>query len=83
MFSNKMERGGGERERGTKHCNKKMQYVARMEEMRKSENLKGTDHGTMHRYRDNITMKRKGTGCEDWDSILLAPVSIVMKRQLC
>jgi len=32
------------REKGTKQCNKQMEYVARMEEMRKSENLKGRDH---------------------------------------
>jgi len=70
-------------ERGTKQCNKQMEYVARMEEMRKSANLKGRDHRTMHRYRDNIKMNRKGTGCEDWDSIRLAPVSIVMKLKLC
>jgi len=54
-----------------------------MEGMRKSETLKGRDHRTMHRYRDNIKMNCKGTGCEDWDSIRLAPVSIAMKLKLC
>ena len=62
-----------------------------MEEMRKSGNLKGRDNRTIYRHRDNTKMNRKGTGCEDWDSILLpsykthwqAHVSIAMKLKVC
>jgi hypothetical protein len=82
----------GERERGGKQqCNKQMEYAAGMEEMRNSENLTGRDKRTMYRYRDNTKMNRKGTGCEDWDSIRpasdkaqwQAPVSTAMKLKVC
>ena len=65
MFSNEMERQREGGERGGKQnnvTNKQTEYVARMEEMRKSENLKGRDHRTMHRYKDNIKMNLKEQG---------------------
>jgi hypothetical protein len=77
------ERGTRGRERGTKQCNKLMENVARTEEMKKSESLKGRDQSITHRHRDNIKRNRKGTGCEHWDSIPLAPVSIAMKLPSC
>jgi hypothetical protein len=68
-----------------------MEYVARVEEMRKSENLKGRDNRTIYRYRYNTKINRKGTGCEEWDSIRLPSnkahwqphVSIAMKLKMC